>query len=518
VATTAAPISSEAGKAPPTSDKAFFGHPRGLSTCFMTEMWERFAYYGMRAILILYLTTSVAAGGLGYDVAKAGAVYGTYVALVYMMGLPGGWVADRILGLRKSVLYGGILIMLGQLCLAVPGAKLFYLGLAFIIVGVGLLKPNVSAIVGELYSKEDVRRDAGFSIFYMGINLGAFIAPLIVGWLAQSDKFKEILAGWGFRPELSWNWGFGIGALGMFLGVLQYVAGWKYFGSAGEKPSVEPASAEGRAARRQLWIGAVSLLVLVGGIAALVANGTLAVKTVTDAFSWLYAVLVVGFFVWLFKFGTWTKDEYRRLIVILVLFIGAAIFWSAFEQAASTLNLFANEKSRNQIFGWTFPASWFQSVNALMIIALAPVFAWIWVKLGSRNPSSPAKFAVGLLFVGLGFVVMVGAAKASAGGAQVSPMWLTVTYLLHTIGELCLSPVGLSSMTRLAPDRVKGMMMGVWFLAASMGNLIAGRVVGFLENYTPDRIFFAVAMFAIVASVVMFGLVGPIRRMMEREG
>jgi POT family proton-dependent oligopeptide transporter len=518
VATTAAPSGSPAGKAPPASDKAFFGHPRGLSTLFFTEMWERFAYYGMRAILILYLTASVAAGGLGYDVAKAGAVYGTYVALVYMLSLPGGWVADRILGLRKSVLYGGILIMLGQLALAVPGARLFFPGLALIILGVGLLKPNVSAIVGELYSKEDVRRDAGFSIFYMGINLGAFIAPLIVGWLAQSDAFKGVLAGWGLRPELSWNWGFGIGALGMFLGVVQYVAGWKYLGDAGARPSVEPTSAEGAAARRQLWIGMAALVVVVGGIAALVANGTLAVKTVTDAFSWLYVVVVVGFFVWLFKFGTWTKDEYKRLIVILVLFIGAAIFWSAFEQAASTLNLFANERSRNQILGWTFPASWFQSVNALMIIALAPVFAWIWVKLGSRNPSSPAKFAVGLLFVGLGFVVMVGAARASAAGAQVSPMWLAVTYLLHTIGELCLSPVGLSSMTRLAPDRVKGMMMGVWFLAASMGNLIAGRVVGFLENFTPDRIFFAVAMFAIVASLVMFGLVGPIRRMMEREG
>ena len=518
MATTAAPLDGPAGRMPPGSDTAFFGHPRGLSTLFFTEMWERFAYYGMRAILILYLTTAVAGGGLGYDVGKAGAVYGTYVALVYMLSLPGGWVADRILGLRKSVLVGGVLIMFGQLCLAVPGAQLFYLGLALIILGTGLLKPNVSAIVGELYTKEDVRRDAGFSIFYMGINLGAFIAPLVVGWLAQSAKFKEVLAGWGFRPELSWNWGFGIGALGMFLGIVQYVAGWKHFGEAGKHPSVAPESAEGAAARRQFWIGGVALLALAGGIAAMVMSGALAIETVTNAFSWLYAVVVVGFFVWLFKFGTWTKEEYKRLIVILVLFIGAAIFWSAFEQAASTLNLFANEKSRNQILGWEFPASWFQSVNALMIIALAPVFAWIWLKLGTRNPSSPAKFAVGLLFVGLGFVVMVGAARASAGGAQVSPMWLTVTYLLHTIGELCLSPVGLSSMTRLAPDRVKGLMMGVWFLAASMGNLIAGRVVGFLESFTPDKIFFAVAMFAIVASVVMFGLVGPIRRMMEREG
>ena len=518
MATTAAPTPTSAGKAPPQTDRAFFGHPRGLSTLFFTEMWERFAYYGMRAILILYLTAAVASGGLGYDVGKAGAVYGTYVALVYMLSVPGGWVADRILGLRKSVLVGGVLIMFGQLSLAVPGAKLFFPGLALIILGTGLLKPNVSAIVGELYSKEDVRRDAGFSIFYMGINLGAFISPLVVGWLAQSEQFKQVLAGWGLRPENSWNWGFGVGALGMFLGVVQYRLGWRHLGDAGAHPSVMPDSAEGRTARKHLWMGAIALLALAGGVAALVSSGALELKTVTNAFSWLYAVLVVGFFVWLFGAGTWTPDERKRLIVILALFAGAAIFWSAFEQAASTLNLFANEKTRNSIFGWTFPASWFQSVNALMIIALAPVFGWLWLKLGNRNPSSPAKFAVGLLLVGLGFVVMVGAAQASADGTQVSPLWLCLTYLLHTMGELCLSPVGLSSMTRLAPDSVKGMMMGVWFLAASMGNLIAGRIVGFLENFTPATIFAAVAAFAIAAAAVMFGLVAPIRRMMEREG
>ncbi len=504
---------------PPTAqDTAFFGHPRGLSTLFFTEMWERFAYYGMRAILILFMTASVANGGLGFDVAKAGAVYGTYVALVYMLTLPGGWIADRILGLRRSVLYGGILIMLGQGCLAVPGTAFFYPGLLLMVLGVGLLKPNVSVIVGELYGREDVRRDAGFSIFYMGINLGAFISPLIVGWLAQSDGFKAMLQGWGITPETSWHWGFGVGALGMFLGLVQYVLGWKHLGEAGMHPSVAPASAEGAAARRQLWLGAGALLAVVAAVAALVVQGVLSVQTVTNAFSGLYFLIVVAFFVWLFFFGTWTRDEYKRLVVILVLFVGAAIFWSAFEQAASTLNLFANEKTRNSVFGWTFPASWFQSVNAVMIIALAPVFAWIWLALGKRDPSSPAKFAVGLLFVGLGFAVMVGAAQAAAGGEKVSPGWLTLTYLLHTIGELCLSPVGLSSMTKLAPDRVKGLMMGVWFLAASMGNLIAGRVVGFLEKFSPAQIFTAVTAFAIVASVVMFALVAPIRRMLEREG
>jgi POT family proton-dependent oligopeptide transporter len=498
-------------------DTAFFGHPRGLSTLFFTEMWERFAYYGMRAILILFMTASLDIGGLGFDVAKAGAVYGTYVALVYMLSLPGGWVADKILGLRRAVLYGGILIMLGQLCLAFPGVSLFYPGLAFIVLGTGLLKPNVSAIVGDLYTKEDHRRDAGFSIFYMGINLGAFIAPLVVGGLAQSPWFRGVLEAWGLRPENSWHWGFGVGAIGMFCGLVQFVLGWRHLGDAGVHPSVAPSSGAGQAARRQFWLGLGGLIALVALVTMLVRNGTVSVQTVTNAFSWLYAVVVVVFFVTLFTLGEWAREERKRLIVIVVLFAGAAIFWSAFEQAASTLNLFAQNNTRNTLFALHFPASWFQSVNALMIIALAPVFAWLWVWLGRRDPSSPTKFAVGLLFVGLGFVVMIGAAQATAAGRLVSPWWLTVTYLLHTIGELCLSPVGLSSMTRLAPDRVKGMMMGVWFLAASVGNLIAGRVAGLYESFTLTQLFTAVTAFALIASLVMFALVGPIRRMLERE-
>lgn len=500
----------------PASDTAFFGHPRGLSTLFFTEMWERFAYYGMRAILILFMTASVAAGGLGLDVGRAGAVYGTYVALVYMLSLPGGWIADRILGLRRSVFYGGILIMLGQLSLAVPGAKLFYLGLALIIFGTGLLKPNVSAIVGELYGKDDMRRDAGFSIFYMGINLGAFIAPLVVGGLAQSPWFKGVLEGMGFDPTTSWNWGFGVGALGMFFGIIQYRLGWKHFGTAGIHPSVPPESTEGRAARRQLGGGIVALLALIATLVVLVRQGVLGIEAITSAFGWVYLVLVLAFFAWLFLGNTWTQAERKRLIVIVVLFAGAAVFWSAFEQAASTLNLFAANNTRNSVFGVTFPSSWFQSVNALLIIIFAPVFAWIWMTLGTRDPSSPAKFAFGLLSVGLGFVIMVGAAQASAGGMLVSPWWLVATYLLHTIGELSLSPVGLSSMTKLAPDRVKGMMMGVWFLAASVGNLIAGGVLGFYATFTLSQVFGAVAIFAIVASLVMFALVNPIKRMMAR--
>jgi POT family proton-dependent oligopeptide transporter len=480
-------------------------------------MWERFAYYGMRAILILFMTAAVTDGGLGFEKGKAGQIYGIYVALVYMLSLPGGWVADKILGLRRSVLYGGIMIMLGQLCLAVPGSTLFYPGLALIILGTGLLKPNVSAIVGDLYTREDHRRDAGFSIFYMGINLGAFISPLVVGWLAQSPTFKAALQGWDLDPANSWHWGFGVGAIGMLLGLVQYVLGWKHLGEAGAMPSVPPDSPQGARARRQLWTGVIVLAALIGTVTLLVQGGTIALESVTGAFNWIYFLLVVAFFVWLFSVGEWTREERKRLIVIVVLFAGAAIFWSAFEQAASTLNLFAKEKTRNSVLGIGFPSSWFQAVNAVMIILLAPVFAWLWVRLGERDPSSPTKFGFGLLFVGLGFAVMIGAARAAMNGDLVSPGWLIATYLLHTIGELCLSPVGLSSMTKLAPDRVKGMMMGVWFLAASMGNLIAGLVVGTLEKFSHAQVFGAVTAFAVVASLVMFVLVRPIRRMLERE-
>ncbi|MEP6745724.1 MAG: peptide MFS transporter [Gemmatimonadota bacterium] len=502
---------------PTSSDTGFFGHPRGLSTLFFTEMWERFSYYGLRAILILFMTAAVTEGGLGWDVGKAGAVYGIYVALVYMLSLPGGWVADKLLGLRKSVLYGGILIMFGQLTLALPGSTLLFPGLGLIVLGTGLLKPNVSAIVGELYSAEDVRRDSGFTIFYMGINLGAFLSPLVVGSLAQSARFRELLTGWGLDPTSAWHWGFGVGALGMFLGLIQYRLGWKHLGDAGVRPSVDPASPAGADARKMMWIGGGGIAALIAVVAALIMTGTISLLSFTSAFSWIYLAVVVGFFAALFGAGTWSAEERKRLIVVLVLFVGAAIFWAAFEQAPSTLNLFARDNTRNSIFGQSFPSSWFQSVNALFIIIFAPVFAWFWIKLGTKNPSSPAKFAVGLLLVGLGFLVMVGAARASANGVLVSPMWLVVTYLLHTFGELCLSPVGLSSMTRLAPDRVKGMIMGVWFLAASMGNLIAGQITRFYADFTVPQIFGAVTAFCLVSAAVMFLLVKPIRRMMEAK-
>ncbi len=499
------------------SDTAFFGHPRGLSTAFFTEMWERFSFYGLRAVVLLYMTAAVTEGGLGWGVAKAGAIYGTYAALVYMLSLPGGWVADKLIGLRRSVLYGGILIAMGQLTLAIPVPGLLFLGLGFIILGTGLLKPNVSVIVGELYGKTDQRRDAGFSIFYMGINLGATIAPIVVGGLAQAPSFRAMLTGWGLDPLNAWHWGFGFGALGMAFGVIQFRLGWKYLGDIGTKPSVPKESPEGAAARKTAWMGALGTVAILAAVGALVSSGMWSVEGVAGAFKYVFAAVVVGFFIWLFTMGQWTADERKRLIVVLVLFISAAIFWAAFEQAPSTLNIFARDNTRTTIFGWAYPSSWMQSINSFFIIVMAPVFAWVWLKLGSRDPSSPTKFGIGLTFAGLGFLVMVFAAQASAGGVLVSPLWLVLTYFLHTIGELCLSPVGLSSMTKLAPDRVKGMIMGVWFLAASMGNLIAGNVTKLYESFTVPQLFGAVAVFCLVPAVIMFLLVKPIAKMMEQK-
>jgi POT family proton-dependent oligopeptide transporter len=499
-----------------SDDTAFFGHPRGLSTLFFTELWERFSYYGMRAILILFMTASVASGGLGYDVGKAGAVYGTYVSLVYLLALPGGWFADRIVGLRRAVLYGGIIIMLGHISLAIPGEATFYFGLLLIVVGTGLLKPNVSAMVGTLYKQGDVRRDSGFSIYYMGINLGAFISPLVVGGLAQLPAFRRFLGSVGLAPESSWHFGFAMAAVGMLFGVIWYVRGGKYLGDRGLHPAPAASPEAAIRLRRNTTIAIVTAIGLLAAVVGLGAAGwiTITPQGVAKVVGMSLLVIIVGFFGWLFLAGDWTKEERKRLRLILVLFIAASFFWSAFEQAGSSLNLFAENDTRNTVLGIGFPASWFQSLNALFIIALAPVFAWLWIRMGKRDPTTPAKFSFGLVLVGIGFLVMMVAASLSASGVKVSPMWLLVTYLLHTIGELTLSPVGLSAMTKLAPQRVVGLMMGVWFMSTAAGNFIAGTVVGLYASFSQAQVFGAVAAFTIVAGVLLALLVKPIKRML----
>jgi POT family proton-dependent oligopeptide transporter len=482
-------------------DRGFFGHPRGLSTLFMTEMWERFSYYGMRALLILFLTAEPDSGGLGFDTSLAGAIYGLYTSMVYMTSLPGGWIADRLIGQRRAVLYGGVIIATGQFCLAFPSLTTFYAGLTFIVIGTGLLKANVSVMVGQLYGPDDHRRDAGFSIFYMGINIGAFIAPLVCGYLGQ---------------RVNWHVGFAAAGVGMVLGVVQYVLGSKYLGEAGLHPAStdSPAAAARLRVRVQRWGAAVAMLVVLVALGLYAGIVPVSAQQVANGAGYLLLATTVLFFGWLFFAGEWTPDERKRLYAIGVFFVAAALFWSEFEQAGSTLNLFADRNTRTSVFGWAFPSSWFQSVNSLFIIALAPVFAWLWVRLGRREPSSPTKFSFGLVFVGAGFAVLTVASMISATGVRVSPSWLVVTYLLHTVGELSLSPVGLSAMTKLAPARVAGLMMGVWFLATSVGNFIGGRLTSLYESWPLAGLFGAVGAFGVGAGLVMLALARPIKRLM----
>jgi proton-dependent oligopeptide transporter, POT family len=481
-------------------DTSFFGHPRGLQTLFFTEMWERFSYYGMRAILLLYMTAAVTAGGMGLSAADGAAIYGAYTAGVYMAAIPGGFVADRLLGLRRAVLVGGILIALGHFFLAFGIETIFYLGLAFIVAGTGLLKPNISAIVGTLYSPEDQRRDAAFSIFYMGINTGAFISPLICGWLAQSETFRGILQSMGRRPEDAWHWGFGAAGVGMTLGVIQYVLGGKRLG---DTPVVHPA-----ANPALLWAKFAGSCALVIGV----------LYGLWDYRDWLVLIGTFAFAAW-FVSQNEPGVERQRAWAVMILFVFASLFWAGFEQAGSSLNLFGDRFTRNEIFGMSFPSSFHQSTNSVFLILLAPVFAWIWIYLArtGKEPSSPAKFALGLFFVGAGFAVVAIAARVSAAGgdALVSPMWLTVVYLLHTIGELLLSPVGLSTMTKLAPARLAGSIMGVWFMATSVGNFVGGRVAGQFETFPLPSLFGAVCLTTVAASLLCLALTPTIKKLMS---
>lgn len=436
----------------------WMGHPRGLSTLFLTEMWERFSYYGMRAFLILYMTAPATAGGLGFADADAASIYGTYTGSVWGAAILGGIVADRWLGQYRSVLVGGIVIALGHFTLAFRALPFFYSGLALIVIGTGLLKPNVSTLVGSLYEKGDERRDAGFSIFYMGINLGAFIGPLIAGYLAQ---------------RVDWHMGFAAAGVGMTLGLVQYVIGKKRLQPALDRLDKTPQATGAREANQ-------------------------GDPSQPDQSHQAPHV------------------EWKRIGAIVIFFLFASLFWGAYEQAGSTLNLFADRYTRLSMFGFSFPSSWFQSVQPLFVILLAPVFGWLWVRLGARQPSSPAKFALGLLFAGLTFLLLVpaGTLAQSAEGVRVSPWWLVWAYFLSELGELCLSPVGLSVVTKLAPVRILGLMMGVWFLSNAVGNKLAGWAAGFFSTMPLPSLFGTVATVMLVSALLLFLMVKPIRRLM----
>lgn len=544
----------------------FFGHPRGLSTLFFTELWERFSYYGMRALLVLFMTAEAIGDnpGLGFGVAEAAAIYGLYTFFVYMLSLPGGWVADNLWGQKKAVFVGGCIIAAGHFSMAVPTTTFFFIGLALIVIGTGLLKPNVSTMVGDLYPEGGARRDAGFSIFYMGINFGAILGPLLCGLLGEG---------------YNWHYGFTLAGFGMVLGLISYKIGGKYLGTAGDLKIDD--NEEVLKKRSRIFYGVVSVIgaaVVIFGF--LVSSGaiSLALTTIAQNLGLVAVVITFAFFAYIIFFGGHNKEEKKRLGVIFWLFILAALFWSGFEQAGSSLNLFAADLTdrsagpsaflggfgaillslffaiplayysykmfkRDDLWsiakyavafssvgivvflywifsqigeGWEIPASTLQLINPTFIVIFAPLFGMLWTWLASRNanPSIPVKFGLGLLGLAAGFFVLAwGSANASSTNL-VSPAWLIVTYFLHTVGELCLSPVGLSSMTKLAPKSRVGQMMGIWFVAAALGNLIAGLVAGQLENLAPSGLFQTVAFIIGGGGIVALLAARPVRKLM----
>ncbi|HEX8399952.1 MAG TPA: peptide MFS transporter [Pyrinomonadaceae bacterium] len=491
------------------------GHPRGLSTLFMTEMWERFSYYGLRPLLVLFMSAALMEGGFGFERAQASAIVGIYGACVYLASLPGGWIADRLLGLRRAILYGAICISAGHISIglsAFAGGRItFFLGLILIVLGTGLLKPNISAIVGDLYPEGGARRDAGFSIFYMGINIGAFLGQLVTGFLGEA---------------IGWHWGFGAAGVGMLIGLAVFVTRSRTtLGDIGMYPTRHPDDVVQTRQENQvkLFTGiGIGILALVFVLAA---TGVITIdaQVIGQYMTYVLVGLAVFYFAFLFVAGGLVGDEKKRVLVIAVLFVAAAIFWSAFEQAPTSLNLFARDFTERTIGSFEVPATWFQSINSAFIILLAPVFAGIWTYLGrtGHDLSSPGKFALGLFFAGVGFLIMIFAANAvvgSNGALKVSFLWLTFSYLFQTIGELCVSPVGLSSMTKLSPRRYVGQMMGIWFLASAVGNLIGGLVGGHVDpeklEQMPQLFTYTTASLVISAAVLAL-LAIPISKMMR---
>ena len=493
-----------------TDDTSFFGQPRGLSTLFFTEMWERFSYYGIRPLLILFMTAAMAEGGFGFTREAAAAIVGIYASSVYLASLPGGWIADRWLGLRRSIFWGGVLIACGHLAIALSALfskPSFFLGLILIVMGTGMLKPNVSAIVGPLYPEGGARRDGGFSIFYMGINLGAFIAPFFTGALGE---------------RVGWHWGFGAAGVGMLFGVLTFkLREQATLGPIGLLPSVGPA--EQRKVRNITLVAVALVAVFVAlAMAGMVPINPVAIAQKMTVF---IGTLAVVYFLYLFFGAGLSKDELKRTSVILILFVFSATFWSAYEQAPTSLNLFARDFTDRHIFGWEMPTLFLQSVTPFFVIALSPVFALVWLGLAKRGIdfSSPTKFAFALFAAGVSYLIMVSATQhviaGGGNGFKVSVMWLLVTYFLQVVGELCLSPVGLSTVTKLAPPRFVGQMMGVWFMSIALGNLVAGLIGG---NVDPEKLNEMPALFQrtatslFVAAVVLALLVIPIRNMVKK--
>jgi len=489
------------------------GHPAGLYTLFFTEMWERFSYYGMRALLVLYLTSEAIKGGFGLERSDALEIYGLFTGLVFLTPILGGFLADKVLGQRKAIYIGGLLMALGQFSLAASVAYtgeiassqqfLLDLGLGLLIMGNGFFKPNISTIVGSLYEANDPRKDSAFTIFYMGINLGAFFSPLVCGALGIS---------------LGWEYGFGSAGLGMLLGIVFFFFRAHTLGDAGFPPNREKEGA--RLSIRDY----TEVLLYVAAVIGLVVGFLTSWSSIADDMQtnilMTLAVLAVGGLSYTVFTGTTGKDQWSRVGVILILSVFNIFFWAGFEQAGGTFNLFASENTDRMIdwANYEIPAPFFQSINAIAIFAFAPLFSILWLRLSriGKNPNTPVKFAFGLILLGLGFVVMSMANNAANGGNLVSPMWLVGVYLIHTFGELCLSPIGLSMVTKLAPQKIVSIMMGLWFASMALANYMAGVLESLLHELLPDMpLFYFLVLTSCSAGFLLLILSPWLKKMMR---
>ena len=474
-----------------TLDTSFYGQPGGLKTLFFTEMWERMSYYGMRMLLVLFMTATLQEGGLGLTVASAAAIYGLYTGSVYFMGLPGGWISDRLIGGQKAIWYGGLIIMAGHIVLAIPNDTTFFIGLILVILGTGLLKPNIGAMVGMMYSEEDKRRDSGYAIYYMGINIGSVIGYTVCGYLMENQ---------------GWHWAFGAAAIGMAIGLVQYKRSLGNLNSVGERP-IDPLSEKGQ---RTSWLVIASVLILIAITTTLIMNGVIIPNPVAVAeyVAIAFTLMFIVYYAAIYFGGKLSESEKKRLIALLLVCIASACFWSGFEQAGSSLNLFARDYTDRMIGSFEIPTGWFQTSNSFFIVLLSPFFAALWINIGKRfvTPAYGIKCAVGLIVMASGFIVMFFAAQYAASGLKVAPYWLVATYFLHTVGELCLSPVALSAVSKLSPKRFAGQMMGVFVLTYSIGNIISGLLAG---NFDPNNVsqmpelYIQISLFSIGIGIVI---------------
>ena len=477
------------------TSNTFFGHPIGLRTLFLTEMWERMSYYGMRALLVLYMTGAVTGfnPGLGWSQVEAQAIYGIYSGMVYFMVVPGGWIADNILGHQKAVLIGALIIALGHFTLAIPIEQTFFLGLIFVVLGTGLLKGNISTIVGQLYEGQDDKRDSGYTIFYMSINIGSTLGFLICSYLGE---------------KIGWHWGFGAAGIGMTFGVIQYIKHRHLLGDAGMHPNEMPDEKRSKYTN-YLKVSLVGMFLVIG--AGLLGFFVIDPRFFAEQFAYFLTIIAGLYFIYLFLFAGLNAAERRNLILLFLLFIGAAAFWSGFDQSAGSLNIFARDYTDLSVAGYVIPVGWLQFANPVIVVLFAPIFAGIWAQLARMNldPSLPFKFAIGLLFMALSFFIMIIAVNIAIESSPVGMQWLLLTYLFQTWGELALSPIGLSAFSRYGPKRYMGQMFGLWFLASAIGGVLAGllggeALDGGLETISP--IFEFMIQYYLIIAAALIGL------------